>query len=74
MTDAKQRLADVRASIKQILETGQSIQKGDRRLDRAALASLRMLEEQYAADAAQEAAQALRRPRITRLFSRGKGI
>ncbi|WP_010490763.1 hypothetical protein [Pseudomonas sp. S9] len=74
MTDAKQRLADVRASIKQILETGQSIQKGDRRLDRAALASLRILETQYAEAAAQEAAISSRRPRITRLFSKGKGI
>lgn len=74
MTDAKQRLADVRASIKQILETGQSIQKGDRRLDRAALASLRILEQQYATAAAQEAATASRRPRITRLFSKGKGL
>ncbi|OLU23092.1 preprotein translocase subunit SecA [Pseudomonas sp. PA15(2017)] len=74
MTEAKQRLADVRASIKEILETGQSIQKGDRRLDRAALASLRMLEEQYAAAAAQEAALAARRPRVVRLYSRGKGI
>ncbi len=74
MSEAQQRLADVRASIKEILEFGQSTRKGDRQLDRAQLASLRILEEQYAKAAAQEAAAASTRPRITRLYSRGKGI
>ncbi|MCH2341468.1 hypothetical protein ACGFZ7_16410 [Pseudomonas sp. NPDC047963] len=74
MSEAQQRLADVRASIKDILENGQSIRKGDRQLDRAQLASLRMLEEQYAKQAASEQAAITGRPRITRLYSRGKGI
>jgi len=74
MSEAQQRLADVRASIKDILENGQSIRKGDRQLDRAQLASLRMLEEQYAKQAAAEQAAITGRPRITRLYSRGKGI
>ena len=69
MSEAQQRLADVRASIKDILDNGQSVRKGDRQLDRAQLASLRMLEEQYAKQAA-----AGGRPRVTRLYSRGKGI
>lgn len=74
MSEAQQRLAEVRASIKDILENGQSVRKGDRQLDRAQLASLRMLEEQYAKQAAAEQAAATSRPRITRLYSRGKGI
>lgn len=74
MSEAQQRLADVRASIKDILENGQSVRKGDRQLDRAQLASLRMLEEQYVKQAAAEQAAAAPRPRVTRLFSRGKGI
>lgn len=74
MSEAQQRLEDVRASIKDILENGQSVRKGDRQLDRAQLASLRMLEEQYAKQAAAEQAAARGRPRVTRLYSRGKGI
>jgi len=74
MSTAQQRLAEVRASIKDVLENGQSMRKGDRQLDRAALASLRMLEEQYAKSAAQEIAAAATRPRITRLYRAGKGI
>jgi hypothetical protein len=74
MSEAQQRLADVRASIKDILENGQSVRKGDRQLDRAQLASLRMLEEQYSKQAAAEQAAITARPRITRLYSRGKGI
>lgn len=74
MSEAQQRLAEVRASIKDILENGQSVRKGDRQLDRAQLASLRMLEEQYAKQAAAEQAAATGRTRITRLYSRGKGI
>jgi len=74
MSTAQQRLDDVRASIKDILEKGQSVRKGDRQVDRAQLASLRMLEEQYAEQAALEQAALARRPRISRLFTRGKGI
>lgn len=74
MSEAQQRLADVRASIKDILENGQSVRKGDRQLDRAQLASLRMLEEQYAKQAAAEQAAITNRPRVMRLYSRGKGI
>lgn len=71
MATAQQRLDEVRASIKEILDKGQSVSKGDRRLDRAALASLRMLESQYAAEAAREARAG--QPRQVRLYSRGKG-
>lgn len=71
MASAQERLDEVRASITEILEKGQSVSKGDRRLDRAALASLRMLESQYAADAAREASAG--KPRQVRLYSRGKG-
>lgn len=74
MSTAQQRLDEVRVAIKEILEGGQSVRKADRQLDRANLASLRMLEEQYAEQAAKEASAAIARPRITRLFSRGKGI
>lgn len=71
MASAQERLDEVRASIQDILTKGQSVSKGDRRLDRAALASLRMLEEQYAAEAAREAR--VDRPRQIRLYTRGKG-
>lgn len=54
MTEAQQRLADVRAAIKDILEKGQSVRKDGRELRRADLASLRMLEAQYAKDEAAE--------------------
>ena len=74
MSTAQQRLDEVRASIKDILEKGQSVRKGDRQVDRAALASLRMLETEYSKAAAIEAAAQSRRPRVTRLYSRGKGI
>lgn len=46
-TEAQQRLAEVRAAIDQILTTGQRIRRGDREVQRAELASLRILEEQY---------------------------
>lgn len=74
MSNAQQRLAEVRLAIKDILEKGQSVRKGDRQIDRAQLASLRILEEQYADQANQEIAAAVTRPRISRLYSRGKGI
>lgn len=47
MTEAEQRLAEVRAAINQILKGGQRIRRGDREVQRAELASLRILEEQY---------------------------
>ena len=74
MGGAQKRLDEVRASIKDILENGQSVREGGRQLDRAQLASLRMLEEQYVKQAAQEVVAGSVRPRISRLYSRGKGI
>lgn len=74
MSTAQQRLTEVRAAIKDILEKGQSVRKGDRQVDRAQLASLRILEEQYAKQAALEVTATSTRPRISRLYSRGKGI
>lgn len=56
MTEAQQRLADVRAGIKAILEKGQRMRKGDRELQRAELASLRVLETQIAKEVANEQA------------------
>jgi alkylation response protein AidB-like acyl-CoA dehydrogenase len=55
MTEAQQRLADCRAAIRSILEKGQRVRKGDREVQRAELASLRMLEGQLAAEVATEA-------------------
>ncbi|MED5608501.1 hypothetical protein VV867_12470 [Pseudomonas sp. JH-2] len=74
MSTAQQRLDDVRVAIKAVLETGQSIRFEGRQVDRAQLASLRLLEEQYAAQAAQEAAQTSRRSRVVRLYHAGKGV
>lgn len=54
MTETQQRLADVRAAIKDILEKGQSVRKDGRELRRADLASLQTLERQYARDEAAE--------------------
>lgn len=71
MSTAQQRLDEVRAAIKVILEKGQSVRKADRQIERAELTSLRMLEQQYAADAAREARAG--RPRQVRVYSRGKG-
>lgn len=71
MSTAKQRLDEVRAAIKVILEKGQSVRKADRQIERAELASLRMLEQQYAADAERESRSG--RPRQVRVYSRGKG-
>lgn len=72
MATAQQRLDEVRAAISDILKKGQSVRKADRQIDRAQLASLRMLEEQYATQAEQEARAG--RPRQVRLYSRGKGV
>lgn len=65
MTEAQQLLAEVRASISQILTSGQRIRKGDREVQRAELASLRILEEQYRKQVNQEAAAARGRNRIS---------
>jgi len=54
MTEAQQRLDDVRAAIRDILEKGQSIRKDGRELRRADLDSLRTLEAQYVRDLAAE--------------------
>ncbi len=56
MTEAQQRLAEVRASIKAILENGQRVRRGDREVQRAELASLRILEAQVAKEVANESA------------------
>lgn len=72
MATAQQRLDEVRAAISEILQKGQSVRKADRQIDRAQLASLRMLEEQYSSQAEQEARAG--RPRQVRLYSRGKGV
>lgn len=66
MTEAQQRLADVRAAIKDILEKGQSVRKDGRELRRADLGSLRALEAQYTHDvAAEQLAQRGARNRIS---------
>ncbi|KSW28451.1 MULTISPECIES: gpW family head-tail joining protein [unclassified Pseudomonas] len=74
MTDAQQRLADVRAAIHDILTQGQAITKDGRKLERAQLASLRMLESQYVADVGAESALSGRRSRVARLYHAGKGV
>ena len=63
MTEAQQRLTDVRASIKAILEKGQRVRRGDREVQRAELASLRILEAQVAREVANENAALLGRGR-----------
>lgn len=63
MPTAANRLADVRASIKEVLTYGQSIQKDGRVLKLADLNALRLLEKQYARDAATESSSAQRKPR-----------
>lgn len=63
MSDAEQRLADVRAAINDVLTKGQRLRKGDREVQRAELAQLRVLESEYAARAAAESAAAKSRGR-----------
>ncbi|HEJ5828897.1 TPA: hypothetical protein SL784_002211 [Pseudomonas aeruginosa] len=60
---ASERLARIRASIDRVLEKGQRFRKGDRQVDLAELASLRMLEEQAKKDLAREKAIQGRRGR-----------
>ncbi|WP_085653335.1 hypothetical protein [Pseudomonas sp. R26(2017)] len=56
MTDAQQRLAEVRAAISAVLKTGQRLRRADREIQLAELNSLRLLERQCAADVAAEQA------------------
>lgn len=74
MTTAKDRLDNVRAEIDRVLSKGQRLRKGDREVQRAELASMRILEEQYAKQAAREAMALNGRPRVSRLYHGGKGI
>jgi hypothetical protein len=74
MDTAQQRLDEVREAIKVILRKGQSVRKGDRQIDHAQLASLRILEAEYAQAAQFEAVANSHRPRQIRLYSGGKGI
>lgn len=63
MTDAQQRLAEVRAAISDVLKKGQRLKRADRELQRVELNSLRLLEQQYAAEVAREQAAAMGRGR-----------
>jgi hypothetical protein len=54
MTDAQQRLDEIRAAISDVLTKGQRLKRGDRELYRAELDSLRLLEQQYANEVTQE--------------------
>lgn len=74
MTTAQERLDKVRHQIDEVMEKGQRVRSGDRQVDRAELASLRMLEEQYAKQAARDSVRQAGRPRVTRLYHGGKGI
>lgn len=74
MSTAAQRLAEVRQSISDILKFGQSVQKDGRKLERAELASLRMLEKEYIEQATREAVAAQPRSKQIRLSHRGKGV
>jgi len=56
MTDAQQRLAEVRAAISRVLKNGQRLRRQDREVQLAELNSLRLLEKQYAEEVAAEQA------------------
>lgn len=56
MTDAQLRLAEVRAAISDVLKKGQRLRRADREVQLAELNSLRLLEKQYAQEAANEQA------------------
>lgn len=56
-TEARMRLDEVRAAISRIVSGAQSVRYGDRQVNRAELASLRMLEQQYAREVAAEEAR-----------------
>ncbi|MNJ34926.1 hypothetical protein D3C77_296520 [compost metagenome] len=63
MTEAQQRLAEVRAAISAVLRNGQRLRRADREVQMAELNSLRLLEKQYAEQVAAEAAALQRRGR-----------
>ncbi|RWU18098.1 hypothetical protein DM813_25895 [Pseudomonas alkylphenolica] len=56
MTDAQQRLQEVRAAISAVLKNGQRLRRADREVQMAELNSLRLLEKQYAQEVAAEQA------------------
>lgn len=63
MTEAQQRLAEVRAAISAVLKNGQRLRRADREIQLAELNSLRLLEKQYADQVALEQAERARRGR-----------
>ncbi|WP_296263956.1 MULTISPECIES: hypothetical protein [unclassified Pseudomonas] len=63
MTEAEQRLAEVRAAISAVLKNGQRLRRADREIQLAELNSLRLLEKQYADQVALEQAGRARRGR-----------
>lgn len=63
MTDAQQRLQEVRAAISAVLKNGQRLRRADREVQMAELNSLRLLEKQYADQVAAESAALQRRGR-----------
>lgn len=56
MTEAQNRLDEVRAAISRVLKNGQRLRRQDREVQLAELNSLRLLEKQYAEQVAQERA------------------
>lgn len=56
MTEAQQRLDEVRAAISRVLKNGQRLRRQDREVQLAELNSLRLLEKQYVEQVAQERA------------------
>ncbi|MBH3344231.1 hypothetical protein I5O09_10785 [Pseudomonas parafulva] len=63
MTEAEQRLTEVRAAISAVLKNGQRLRRADREIQLAELNSLRLLEKQYADQVALEQAARARRGR-----------
>ncbi|MGE1083100.1 hypothetical protein ACQJ0O_12810 [Pseudomonas shirazensis] len=63
MTEAEQRLAEVRVAISAVLKNGQRLRRADREIQLAELNSLRLLEKQYADQVALEQAARARRGR-----------
>lgn len=65
MTEAQQRLADVRSAIEKVLKGGQIVRYGERQVTRADLDTLRKLEADYVADALAEGNKSRGRNRIS---------
>ncbi|MFK3720370.1 hypothetical protein ACI2J9_12420 [Pseudomonas fulva] len=63
MTEAEQRLSEVKAAISAVLKNGQRLRRADREIQLAELNSLRLLEKQYADQVALEQAARARRGR-----------